>query len=136
MTEKLTPGRVEELFVDCFFKDGEKEDNPIIAEGIVATYGFQPTRLESHRQEVKDLLAQLPAEFHEGTGDGWSFLNACLDREGNQWTGEHRIMEHLFVLGIALGLVENLLPRDMWSVLPGGMPYYMIVNCLPLPEGA
>ena len=58
-------------------------------------------------------------------GGGWSFLQACVDKNGNHW-GEHSNMEELFCLGIAIGKVESLLPRDMWKVLPGGVPYYVI----------
>jgi len=57
-----------------------------------------------------------------------SFLNACQDRNGNQWTDLHQRMEQLFVLGQAAGFVSCLLPRDMWAALPGGMPYY-VVSC-------
>ena len=35
-------------------------------------------------------------------------------------------MEQLFVLGMGLGLVKYGLPRSMWNVLPGGMPYISI----------
>jgi hypothetical protein len=123
---KLTSVRVGEVFVDCLFKDGESQEKFVLAEGVVGKYGFEPTRLESHREDVKELLSQLPPEFQEGTGGGWSFLNACNDKDGNQWTGEHRVMEQLFVLGLALGLVESQLPREYWVALPGGMPYYMV----------
>jgi hypothetical protein len=32
-------------------------------------------------------------------------------------------MEMLFCLGIGMGLAKWLLPKNMWSALPGGMPY-------------
>ena len=35
-------------------------------------------------------------------------------------------MEELFCLGIAIGRVECLIPREMWKILPGGVPYYVI----------
>ena len=62
----------------------------------------------------------------ESEGQGSSFLNACYDRDGDLWTGDHATMEQLFVLGIAAGMVNCLMPRDMWPVLPGGMPYYSV----------
>jgi hypothetical protein len=51
---------------------------------------------------------------------------ACEDREGNLWTGEHLTMEKLLVMGMALGMVKLLVPRNLWSTLPGGMPYYLV----------
>jgi hypothetical protein len=71
------------------------------------------------------LLNELPSSFKKDIGGGWSFLQACETKDGVQW-GEHRNMEQLFVLGMALGKVRYCLPRDLWQVLPGGMPYLVI----------
>lgn len=62
----------------------------------------------------------------KSSGGGWTFLNACHDRHGNLWTGFHRRMEELFMLGLAIGKVHCLFPRDLWDALPGGMPFYMV----------
>jgi hypothetical protein len=72
------------------------------------------------------MLAELPDMFKESGGGGWSFLNACDDRHGNQWTGLHQRMEQLFQLGIGIDKVECQLPREVWPALPGGMPYYIV----------
>ncbi len=128
-TVALEPGKVEEIFLDCLFKEGEDTSNHVPAEGITMMVGFHPERLESHREEIKALLAELPDEFkssERGGGGGWSFLNACMDRHGQQWTGLHKIMEQLVTLGVALGLVDYTLPRDMWGVMPGGVPYFVV----------
>ena len=128
---KLTPDNVHKILRDCLYAGGEaaKGEPPagaVIASGIVNNYGFDPERLGRHEVEIKSMLAQLPEQFHKGSGDGWSFLNACTNRDGEQWTGEHRTMEALFCLGLGIGAVKELLPREMWSVLPGGVPYYMV----------
>ena len=123
----LDPERVETIFLDCLFKDGEDTSNHIVAEGIVRTVGFNPERVERHKTEIEALLDELPDQFKKSRGGGWSFLNACLDRHGNEWTGLQMRMEQLFQLGIAIGKVEYQLPRDVWSALPGGMPY-LVVN--------
>lgn len=125
-TLMLNPQRVEEVFMDCLFKEGEDTTNYVKAEGIMATIGFHPERLDGHREEIEAMLTELPDEFRESGGGGWSFLNACMDRHGNQWTGLHQIMDQLFTLGIAIDKVEYQLPRDLWSALPGGMPYLVI----------
>lgn len=121
----MTAKEVTDLFKACLFLDGEPTDNAIIARGIINSAGFHPERLAQHRQLIDDLLDQLPEQFREEDGGGWSFLNACVDRNGTQW-GEHQNVEQLFLLGMASGRVECLTPRDRWHVYPGGMPYYMI----------
>ena len=72
------------------------------------------------------MLAELPNQFQADKGGGWSFLSACDDRNGHQWTDYHQRMEQLFQLGLALGLVRCPVPRDAWSMLPGSMPYYVV----------
>ena len=123
---KLTSENVERLFLDCLFKDGENTSNSIIAEGIRSKFGFHKERLNTHSDDISKVLAQLPKEFQKDSGGGMSFLNACNNSDGGQWTGLHAVMEQLFVLGIASGKVSCLMPRDMWAALPGGMPYYVV----------
>jgi len=114
--------------MDCLFKDGEDTSNLVRVEGIFSNFGFHPDRLENHKHEIVEMLNELPEQFHENTGGGWSFLNACMDKHGNQWTDLHRVMEQLFVLGIGINRVEYVLQRDMWRILPGGMPYCVIFD--------
>ena len=122
----LNPAQVNAVFMDCLFKDGEDTSKHVKAEGITTTVGFHPERLESHKAEIEAMLDELPNEFKKSGGGGWSFLNACNDKHGNQWTGFHQRMEQLFQLGIGIGKVQSQLPREMWLALPGGMPYYII----------
>lgn len=125
-TSTIDPQKVEEIFRDCLFRDGEDTTTHVRAEGISMTVGFNLERLESHRAEIESMLSELPEEFFESGGGGWSFLNACNDRHGNQWTGLQLRMDQLFQLGIAIGRVKYLLPREVWSVLPGGMPHLVV----------
>jgi hypothetical protein len=97
-----------------------------VVEGIVTTVAFSPAAIQAHRADIGALLAELPDSFQSSGGGGWSFLNACNDRHGVQWTSFQLVMEHLFLLGLAGGQVSELLPRDMWSAFPGGMPYYVV----------
>ena len=128
---KLTSKNVETIFIDCLFnkdelKDGNPPEDAVMVEGVINKFGFHPKRLESHWQEIRKLLMELPENFQSGKGGGWSFLNACMDKDGHQW-GEHRNIEQLLALGIATKQVKIQLPRDMWKVLPGGMPYFCII---------
>lgn len=122
---KLTSANLEMIFKDCLFRDGEDTSNHAIGKGIRADFGFHPERLQSHAEEVQSMLSELPESFHSDKGGGMSFLNACMTQDGEQW-GEHQNMEQLFALGTALGKAKLLLPREMWSALPGGMPYFSV----------
>lgn len=122
----LSSERVEEIFLDCLLKDGEDTNGSVKAEGITTNVGFHHDRLNSHKAEIEGMLDELPDEFKKSAGGSMSFLNACMDSHGNQWTGLHQRMEQLFLLGMAIGKVEAVLPREMWQMLPGGMPYYII----------
>ena len=122
----LTAEQVNAIFMDSLFREGEDTSNHIKAEGIINSVGFHPERLQYHKIEIEAMLDELPENFKKSGGGGWSFLNACNDKHGNQWTGLHQHMEQLFQLGIGIGKVKYLTPRDMWSVLPGGMPYIVI----------
>jgi hypothetical protein len=134
--------RVVEILKDCLYTGEELDplgevsltnlpEGAVIAEGIMHPFGFHPERLESHRAEVTTMLQNLPQAFREtehGGGGGWSFLMACNDRNDVQWTGLHQTMDALFSLGKGLGLVEWLMPRELWPAFPGGMPY-VVVKC-------
>jgi hypothetical protein len=119
----LTPGRVEGLFNRSVAAEGEPG---IAVSGVISRATFAPDTIEAARDEIRAMLAELPDQFRKSGEGGWSFLNACQDRHGSQGTGLHADMEILFMLGIAAGLVTEVLPRDLWSALPGGMPYYAV----------
>lgn len=112
--------KVRELMIDCLHG---KQEGALIIEGIIRKFAFSPEKIALHKEEIRSLLDDMPAEFHIATGGGWSFLNLCNDRHGEQWTGMHRTMEELVALGEAAGMAKFLMPRDMWSMFPGGMPY-------------
>jgi len=112
----------QKAFMDCLFKKGEDTTNHVKVEGLTSMFGLHPQRLEEKRELVLALLAELPAEFKEG----WTFLNLCTTKDGEQWTDMHRICEQLVVMAIGLGLMEYCIPREMWKILPGGVPYLII----------
>jgi hypothetical protein len=122
---RLDSEKVYGIFKDCLFRDGEDTTNHVLAEGIMSKVGFHPERLKLHEPEVIELLDELPEKFKEGSGGGWSFLNACMDKHDIQW-GEQLNAEQLLLLGMALGKVQCQAPREMWSMLPGGVPYYVV----------
>lgn len=129
--EQVNKAFLNSLYTDLEVKDlkGGSPEGTIIVEGIRHRYGFHPIRLKEKCDRVRTWLAALPSEFHReanGGGGGWSFLNACNQENGVQWTGLHIRMEQLFCLGMGLGFAKSQLPREVWHALPGGMPYYVI----------
>ncbi len=124
----LSTERVEKVFLTCLFKNGEDHSKYVPAHGVTTNVGFHPGRIDERKTEIAEMLNELSDDFKESGGGGMSFLNACDDRHGNQWTSFHRTMEQLFQLGLATGKVTCLMPREIWDALPGGMPYYVVNN--------
>ena len=113
---------VSKAFMECLFKKGEDTSNYVKVEGIMNNFGLHPQRLEERRELVIALLAELPAEFKEG----YTFLNICTNKNGELWTGDHRVCEQLIVMAIGLNLMSYCFPREMWAILPGGVPYLIV----------
>lgn len=124
---KLTPSIVVDIFKDCLPKNASLSEDQIVAvRGIVTTVMFAKEKLSAHKEEICSLLAELPDSFYKSKGGGMSFLNMCVDKNDNQWTGEHRTMEKLLLLGLGIGKVSFAMPQKMWAILPGGMPYITV----------
>lgn len=84
----LNAEAVEKVFLDCLFDDSATEDEIVEIEGIVNNFAFNSARLEANKNTIISLLEELPDEFRQSLGGGWSFLNACNDKHGSHW-GEH-----------------------------------------------
>lgn len=123
---KLTTTNVDAVINECLFKEGEDTSKAVIAEGVILKAGFHPERLAAHSNDIADMLADLPEPFKDSSGGGWSFLNACMNKDGEQW-GEHRSIDALLTLGIAAGKAKILFDRKLWSSFPGGMPYFKVI---------
>lgn len=126
----LSSEDVEQTIMHCLYEpeevlDGKTPADAIMVEGVVRKFALHPGRVEESRQKIVEMLEQLPDSFMVSKGGGMSFLNMCVDRDGNQW-GAHRSMEALIVLGIAVKRVAYCAPREMWQALPGGVPYIVV----------
>jgi len=116
------------IFLDSLYKDheitpGQTPEGAVLVSGIVTNVGFEPNRLNANKPKILELAKAIVTDsFLKGKGEGMSFLQLCEDREGNQW-GEHRNMEQLVLLCKGLGMADYCLPKEMWNVFPGGMPY-------------
>ena len=133
----LTAETVHKIFMDCLFADEEIKhlrpdqapEGALIVTGLTIKAGFNPKKIEKYKQEILTLLDELPGPFKKNEGGGYSFLGACEDKHGHQW-GEHNDMQKLFILGMAVGCAKPCLPKELWHILPGGVPYF-VVNTNP-----
>lgn len=122
-------------------KEGEFDPSTVtpdnIPDGFVAVTGMRGNvilnvgRLEKHRESIVEMVKELPHQFFENHGGGWSTLNMCVDNQENQW-GEQVSVDLLCMVGQALGIIEYQLPREMWMSLPGGMPYAVVKGVEPI----
>lgn len=119
---------LQEVFLDCLFRENELVGGKpvdgleyVLCSGIVNSIGFHKERLQSHKKDIKSFLNNLNPKFSEGL----SFIEMPMDKDGNQW-GEQRSAEQLMLLGYGLGYVSYPLPRNLWRVLPGGVPFVVI----------
>jgi hypothetical protein len=124
---KLDAKRVWKIFEECLAKSCEPATLGTSAQGIAKEpVVFNSARLAAHKAEICGMFDELPANFTKNGGGGWSFLNACMDKHGRHWA-EQITVAQLLALGIAVGKAEFLMPsRDMWKIMPGGMPYFVV----------
>lgn len=125
---KLTAEKVNQIFMDCLFEEHPQKGTEYIpGKGIMVNVGFNPVKIEEYAESINELLHELPEPFMEDNGGGYSFLAAYEDKHGHHWA-EHSTMDKLFTLGFASGYAKCLFPRELWSVLPGGVPYVVVLN--------
>ena len=102
--------------------------------GIIHNFAFHPDRLETHAEEIHQMLLELGPSYlafddHRPECQGGdSFLNMCMTSGGTQWTGMHMQQEKLYALGIASGWAVCTLPKEFWPLLNGGMPYLTVLH--------
>lgn len=134
MSSELSRSNIERIILASLFLPEELPPNPtkenlpkdaIIVEGIMNEFVFNPKRIEEHREDVKGMLAQLGDEFMKDGGGGMSLMQMVADKHGNLY-GEQQTADLLYVLGNALGYADWIVPRSMWAILPGHMPYIVI----------
>lgn len=127
MNPILNAQAVNELFVECMV-DPAPEGQPqkgVLVDIVIGKVWLDTT---GHEDKIKAMLNELPLTFMDpdiGGGGGHSFLAACMDRNEHHW-GEHRNIAELMGLGLASGYVSFCLPKQYWSALPGGMPYFAV----------
>lgn len=124
---ELTAENVEKVFMECF-SEAEEGNDTVKCEAVVHSFCFSKEKLKENTDNIYSMLRELPEEFMQDGGGGYSFLAACNDKNGNQWTGLHLTMEKLFALGISIGKATCPIPRALWQIMPGGMPYFVVLR--------
>lgn len=124
----ISSTKVSEIFDSCLFKEDEIIDGkpivePIYVDGITSKFGLHPERVNQYAEEVGKFISELPETFKEG----WTFLKLCETKDGEQWTGLHKVCEELMVLGIATNKMKYCSPKEFWGMLPGGLPYIQVI---------
>ncbi len=125
----ISAQQVRDIFHDCFYTPEEAAGlleppkDAILVEGVLGQIGFNPIRVEKHRETIRGFLNEMPKSFHKSNGGGMSFLNLCQDKHDRQWADAHESMNMLVCLGLATKMAKYLMGREYWSSLPGGMPY-------------
>ncbi len=120
---KLSEQYVKDLFQACSTREQSKD--------VINIHWYdQDLSLDSYRIEaftdcIKALLSCLSRAFFSVPGGNLNW--AKQDIEGNAWTQDLKVVEHLFILGMAASLVrfypEN---KDIWKNFPEGRPYVSI----------
>lgn len=128
VTASINPQRVEAIFRDCLFRDGEDCRFclfPNVANIEFERATFHSGRVETHAPEISLMLDELPSGFKKDQGGGMVWDEACKDRHGRQWTDLDISMEQLFQLGFAIKKVSFLFPAAFW-LAPVGRTHYAV----------
>jgi hypothetical protein len=129
MNNKLNPDNVHRVFTDCLYDSNvqEKEKaNAVFSSAVLVVAEFRPDRLEAHKDDIKQMLNELPDDFKKSKGGGMSFLRMCEDKNGELWTDLHMTCDLLLCLGLATKEMSLLHERDIWAAFPGGVPFVVV----------
>ncbi|MDB4984384.1 MAG: hypothetical protein JWM20_563 [Patescibacteria group bacterium] len=122
---QLCSKNVKEVFFRC--RVSKTQASSFRGIGLQNDIYFSNDLLD-HKQEIKDMLLELPYDFKKSSGSkGASFLESNFKNTGRWWTMMFETAEMLFAMGHALGLVEFPVPREMWFTLEQELPI-LIVN--------
>lgn len=104
-----------------------EQEGVLLVESTMQTTAMVEERLQKYEDTILALIGELSDDFIDGKGGGMSLMNLVVDKHGNQW-GEQWQADLFFALAKGLSLARFCLPREMWSSLPGGMPYVSFRN--------
>ena len=73
--------RVEAILKDCMYKEITPENKYIMVYSCLTRTGLNPDKIEQHRNEIYEMLKQLPTAFWDSpTGGGRLHLLGIINR--------------------------------------------------------
>lgn len=123
---KLTAENVNRIFNSCL--KGQDKIDIIEVHGVRHFVGFKQTKLKEFEKDIIDMLNCLPDGFKKSKGGGLSFVQAVNDNNDDQWADLHETVDELVCLGLSVGKIQFLLPREEWNKFYGGMPYFAVLD--------
>lgn len=122
----IKESEVTKIFKECLFgkedklTDEEKLSKGVTVSGINLKIVFNPDKLKANEAKIISFIDNILDDFD----DGYSFTLLGVDKYKNPWTSSQMVMQELMCLGIAINKLKYCIEtRDMWNLLPGGMPY-------------
>ena len=123
--EILNAETVKQIFTDTLAENNKVcEEEAQEVEGVQLHVFFCRQKLKHYADQIKTMLKQMNHKYKEG----WTFLNFVENGLEFQWTSLHLDADMLLCLGLAHNYIEYCAPRELWSHLPGGVPYIRIIN--------
>ena len=90
---------------------------------------FNSLQLEKSRKQIEGLIGQLPVAYRfllRKCGKDFNFLEAAYRRIPYPYWRLVVGMKMVYMLGMGIGRVKEIAPREFWDTLPGGVPYYIV----------
>ena len=112
---ELTKDNVYNIFYDCLINNNEECDYKEV-EVISSIFRFNKDKLKQYKNDIFNLIEQLP-----DMESGIAFMNLYLKKDSTKW-GSLVDAEYLLALGLATENLVYFLPKEMWPMLPFGMP--------------
>lgn len=127
--EDDTAGTPRHDEVLALMENGTPPEDGLVVETVMATVMLNKDRVAEHVDDISVMLDQLPDIFKEGSGEGGSVVLAHQTADGEDWTHElDGRIDMLLALGLSVGKVKFVLPRDLWSVLPDSYPFFVVLS--------
>ena len=99
--------------------------------GLSTIFGFQRDLLEERRDQIIEMVSEVPARFIMSEG---SLLDVGRRRDNTVWTEDDSVKEQFCCLAIAIGYAGWIGDRKMWKNFRGEMPYVVFGDMGTLSE--
>ena len=121
----LNDEAVNAIFQGCTVQKGDDPFTTSPVQHITHEVArFSQHRLDGHREDIHQLVNQLPDLFRKAGGGSYAYSQ--LNRLGHRWTKFEPIQERLVQLGFAIGEIEFVHPRKYWPALYQGRPLLFV----------